>query len=570
MRLPSALLIAGSMLMQQPAGDRPAGNTRGTRSVVMARNGVIAASQPLAAAAGLRVLQSGGNAIDAAVTAAPCCRCRAPGQARRRLFAIVSAKDHKVHGLNASGRAPALATLDSSHGAAWRIPLRSELSVSVGAWWTAGTAARQCGTRTLAQARPAINTPGGYAVSKIIAMQWKSKTSSRAIMRGEDVPHQRPGAAAGVFGIPRSPFSSEQIAKAETTSSTRAPSRGDRRRHRAETADPSRISPLTRGLGRPITTYRGCQVLNPPNTRACRRRDTQHHGKHDLKALGQQRRICTLVKPAHRVRDRGVDRRSTSAPPGRQAHVEELRGARRKKSIPRRGGLKPFALDGRATPERGADPAGRGDTVYLTAADSDGNVVSLIQSLFEAFGSGIVAGDTGIVLQDRGNLFSLTPGHPNQIAPGRRPFHTLIPAMVMKDGVPWVSFGVMGGDMQAQGHAQILANLIDFAQDQPFSQSGPTVNVLDPSTQANLYQVLRWIYLGAFVHDDFKVTKRLTLNLGLRYDYFGHWGNYHNSTTPFPFFNPGAGTDFADQVTAGTMGVRGGSNAYVTDNTPMA
>jgi hypothetical protein len=114
-----------------------------------------------------------------------------------------------------------------------------------------------------------------------------------------------------------------------------------------------------------------------------------------------------------------------------------------------------------------------------------------------------------------------------------------------------------------------FANLIDFAQDQPFSQSGPTVNVADPSTQANLYQVLRWIYLGGFVQDDFKATKRLTLNLGIRYDYFGHWGNYHNSTTPFPFFNPGAGSDFADQITAGTMGVRGGSNAYVTDNTPM-
>jgi gamma-glutamyltranspeptidase/glutathione hydrolase len=100
--------------------------------------------------------------------------------------------------------------------------------------------------------------------------------------------------------------------------------------------------------------------------------------------------------------------------------------------------------------------------VYLTAADAEGNVVSLIQSLFETFGSGIVAGDTGIVLHDRGNLFSLTPGHPNEIAPGKRPFHTLIPAMVMKDGLPWVSFGVMGGDMQAQGHAQVLANLIDF------------------------------------------------------------------------------------------------------------
>jgi Carboxypeptidase regulatory-like domain len=114
-----------------------------------------------------------------------------------------------------------------------------------------------------------------------------------------------------------------------------------------------------------------------------------------------------------------------------------------------------------------------------------------------------------------------------------------------------------------------FANLLDFAQDQPFSQSGPVVEVANPSQQANLYQVLRWIYLGAFVQDDWKVTKRLTLNLGLRYDYFGHWGNYHNSTTPFPFFNPGAGSDFAEQVASGVMGVRGGQNAYVTNNTPM-
>jgi gamma-glutamyltranspeptidase/glutathione hydrolase len=94
----------------------------------------------------------------------------------------------------------------------------------------------------------------------------------------------------------------------------------------------------------------------------------------------------------------------------------------------------------------------RGDTIYLTARRlATGNVISLIQSLYETFGVGIVAGDTGIVLHNRGNLFTLTPGIPNQIAPGKRPFHTLMPAMVMKDGAPWLSFGVMGGDMQAQG-----------------------------------------------------------------------------------------------------------------------
>jgi gamma-glutamyltranspeptidase/glutathione hydrolase len=104
----------------------------------------------------------------------------------------------------------------------------------------------------------------------------------------------------------------------------------------------------------------------------------------------------------------------------------------------------------------------RGDTIYMTAADSRGNFISLIQSLFSGFGSGIVAGDTGIVLHNRGSGFNLTPGSPNEIGPHKRPLHTLIPAFVMKDGVPWLSFGVMGGDHQAQGHTQVLVNAIDF------------------------------------------------------------------------------------------------------------
>jgi gamma-glutamyltranspeptidase/glutathione hydrolase len=103
-----------------------------------------------------------------------------------------------------------------------------------------------------------------------------------------------------------------------------------------------------------------------------------------------------------------------------------------------------------------------GDTIYLTVADRHGNVVSLIQSIYESFGSGIVAGDTGIVLHNRGSQFSLDASHPNVLAPRKRPFHTLVPAMVMKDGKPWLSFGVMGGDMQPQGHVQVLLNLIEF------------------------------------------------------------------------------------------------------------
>jgi gamma-glutamyltranspeptidase / glutathione hydrolase len=141
---------------------------------------------------------------------------------------------------------------------------------------------------------------------------------------------------------------------------------------------------------------------------------------------------------------------------------------------------KPYAAERRAeidmcrahTYRAGAVPDGReqrefagrdrGDTVYMTVADGRGNVVSLIQSLFASFGAGIVAGETGITLHNRGSGFVLTPGHPNRIAPHKRPLHTLVPAMIAKDGKPWASFGVMGGDNQAQAHAQIVANLIDF------------------------------------------------------------------------------------------------------------
>jgi gamma-glutamyltranspeptidase/glutathione hydrolase len=478
--------MMGTMLMQQPAGDRPAGNTRGTRSVVMARNGAIATSQPLATAAGLKVLQSGGNAIDAAVTAAAVLSVVEPTMngAGGDLFAIVySAKDKKVHGLNASGRAPAAATPEEfKKRGIQRIPLRGELSVSVPGvvdGWSELLAKH--GTRTLAQAlEPAIKyARDGYAVSEIIADQWKSVESLLA---------QDPNAAStflingkapapgDVFKNPKLAASLELIAKegrdafykgaiAKAIADDMLRRKGlitakDLADHHADW-----VEPLS-------TTYRGYQVLElPPNTQGVAALEMLNIMEgFDLKALGHNSAAYLhMMVEAKRIAfaDRGawLGDASSTPPKAIERMLSKEYAAERRKEINKdkaAADYKALTIDGRSTPGGGDEPIGRGDTVYLTAADSEGNVISLIQSLYETFGSGIVAGDTGIVLHNRANLFSLAAGHPNQIAPGKRPFHTLIPAMVLKDGAPWLSFGVMGGDMQAQGHAQVLANLIDF------------------------------------------------------------------------------------------------------------
>jgi gamma-glutamyltranspeptidase/glutathione hydrolase len=472
--------------MQQPPGDRPAANPRATRSVVMARNGAIATSQPLATAAGLKVLQSGGNAIDAAVTAAAVLSVVEPTMngAGGDLFAIVyDAMTKTVHGLNASGRAPAAATLDEfKKRGLQRIPLRGELSVSVPGvvdGWS--ELLSKHGTRTLAQTlEPAIKyARDGYAVSEIIADQWKAVESllsrdpkTAAIF----LPGGKAPAPGDVFRNPALAASLELIAKGGRDAFYKgaiAKAIGDdmQRRHGLLTAKDLAdhhadwVEPL-------FTTYRGYQVLElPPNTQGIAALEMLNILEgFDLKALGHNSAAYLhMLVEAKRIafadRDAWIGDSSTTPKQVIDRMLSKAYAAERRKEIDPQhvaAVYKAMPLDGRPTPDAGDHPMAMGDTIYLTAADADGNVVSLIQSLYETFGAGIVAGDTGIVLHDRGSLFSLTPGHPNALAPGKRPFHTLIPAMVMKDGAPWLSFGVMGGDMQAQGHAQVLANLIDF------------------------------------------------------------------------------------------------------------
>ena len=391
MRTPAVLLVLGTMLTQQTAGDRPAGNPRGTRSVVMARNGAIATSQPLATAAGLKVLQSGGNAIDAAVTAAAVLSVVEPTMngAGGDLFAIVySAKDKKVHGLNASGRAPAAATIEEfKKRNVTRIPLRGELSVSVPGvvdGWS--ELVSKHGTRTLAQAlEPAIKyARDGYAVSEIIADQWKSVESllardpnaaSTFLING------KAPAAGEVFKNPKLAASLELIAKGGRD----AFYKGVIAEAIADTMQRKDDQQRTKGLitAKDLADHRSDWVEplvddlpRLPGARAAaehagRRgaRDAEHHG--GLRPQGARPQLRRLPAPdgrgqAHRVRGprRVAGRRRVDAGEGARTHaVEGVRGGAPQGNQRRQGGGRlQAALD------RRPDHAGRAATTPSAGA----------------------------------------------------------------------------------------------------------------------------------------------------------------------------------------------------------
>jgi gamma-glutamyltranspeptidase/glutathione hydrolase len=481
-------LFAVVTMAAQSRGDRPAPNSAATRSVVLARNGVIATSQPLASAAGLRVLQNGGNAIDAAVAAAMVLSVVEPTMngVGGDLFAIVySAKDGKLFGLNASGRAPAAATpAEFVRRGLKTIPFRGELSVSVPGvvdGWS--KLLERFGTLPFDRAlQPAIGyARDGFAVSEIIGFQWANQ---------EDALAKDPAAAATFLIDGRAPrpgdlFSNPKLAATlDTLAREGAASFYRGSIARAIAADIKRRNGLiteadlaahTSDWVDPIsTTYRGYDVFElPPNTQGITALEMLNIVEgFDLKALGHNSAEY-LHAMAEAKRIAFADREAyladpAAVPPDVLAMMLSKEYAdRRRKEIDMAKAARSYEAGrtGGTARRTGGDDLpteALGDTIYLTVADREGNVVSLIQSLFDSFGAGIVAGDTGIVLHNRGSLFNLRDGHPNIVGPGKRPFHTLVPAMVLKDGKPWLSFGVMGGDMQAQAHVQVLANLIDF------------------------------------------------------------------------------------------------------------
>ena len=457
------------------AADRPAPKAKLGRSPVLATRGMVATSQPLAAAAGLRVLQEGGNAVDAAVAAAAVLNVVEPMMCGigGDLFAMVYwSETGELVGLNATGRAGSLVSADELRSRGLEhMPGSGILAVTVpGALDGWGQLVDRFGNRTLAELlRPAIHyAEEGFPVSDIIATDWKDSEAKLS---------QHPSTARNYLIDGKAPETGDLFRSPDLARTFRKiAAEGPDAFYRGEIA--TRIADFVQKEGgfitkedlathrsdwvEPIsTTYRGVKVYQiPPNSQGFVALEMLNILEDfDIRSLGHNS-IETLHLLIEAKKLAFADRDAYLADPDRaKVPVEKLiskdYAAKRRRLIHR----------DRAAREVEPGLSDQTETVYITVVDKDRNAVSLIYSIFSAFGSGLVVPDTGIMLQNRGTGFSLEPGHPNEIAPGKRALHTNMPGMAFRNGKPWLSYGVMGGDMQPQGHTQVLLNLIDFGMD---------------------------------------------------------------------------------------------------------
>lgn len=478
-------LFPGFLQAQMTTSPRP--TTLAGRSTVYAPNGMAATSQPLATGAALKVLQDGGNAFDAAVTAAAVLNVVEPHMTGMGgdVFALFwSAREQRLRGLDASGRAGSLATPDTIRALGLDdVPYRGAASITVpGALSGWAALLDEYGTLTLAEAlAPAIDiAQNGFPVSPIIAGQWRGNVR---------ILQQDPGASATfLLEGGRSPATGEWFRNPDLAASFRLVAKNgpgalyggelgarivegiqglggfltleDLENHRAEWVEP--ISADFHGFqvwelppaGQGIAALEMLKILEPIDLAGM-----GHNSAEYLHYIVEAKKLA-FADLAEYVSDRDYLRGDPMALldddyiAGRRALIDPARAA------------------DRVDPGR---PFDRGETIYLTVADREGNMVSFINSVFEYFGSGVVVPGTGFVLQNRGAGFTLEDGHPNQIAPGKHPFHTLIPAFVTRDGEPYLSFGVMGGAMQPQGHTQLLLNLLVFGMDLQEAIDAPRV-----------------------------------------------------------------------------------------------
>ena len=463
------LILALALSM---ASDRPAPDAKLGRSPVLATRGMVATSQPLAAAAGLRVLQEGGNAIDAAIATAAVLNVVEPMMAGigGDLFALVYDVDsQKLYGLNATGRAgaPASAQKLRERGLE-RIPYDDILAVTVpGALDGWELLRSRFGSRPLAELLdPAIfYAELGFPVSEIIATDWELSVPKLA---------RHPDSASTYLVDGRAPrhgeiFKSPDLGRTFRLIAEKGPDvfyRGELARRIVDFVQAEGGLLTTEDLANhhgdwvePIsTTYRGATVYQiPPNSQGFVALEMLNILEgFDLAKLGHNsaeyfHRMIEAKKLAFADRDRYLADPEKARVPLEKLISKEYAAERRRLVDSERAAIEvaPGLIDST-------------ETVYLTVVDEKRNVVSFIYSVFDDFGSGRVVPGTGIALQNRGAGFSLEPGHPNEMAPGKRALHTNMPGMVFKNGKPWISYGVMGGDMQPQGHTQVLSSIIDF------------------------------------------------------------------------------------------------------------
>jgi gamma-glutamyltranspeptidase/glutathione hydrolase len=465
-------------------------NRNQNRSTVVCQNGIVCSSQPLASMAGVDILKAGGNAVDAAVCANAMLSLVEPMMCGPGgdLFAIVwNAKEQRLLGLNASGRSPYDWSLDKALALGLKeIPLYSPLSWSVPGCLSGWAALqKRMGRFDLARIlqAPISYARKGFPVSPVIARSWasgsiKSRTLAQTFMRdGKPLRFgnifrnmglarffeiiARDGAEAFYVGE-----IAERIVKFSQANGGRLSMR-DFRDHTASWVDP--VS----------TNYRGFDVWElPPNGQGIAALQMlnllEHFDIASMKPNSAEHLHLFIEAKKLTFEDRAVyyaDMDFAEVP------LKDLISKEYAKERVRL--INPKQAAQKVEPGRLKGPS---DTVYLTTADKDGNMVSLIQSIYYPWGSGFVPDDLGFCLQNRGKLFSLNPNHLNKLEPHKRPFHTIIPAFVTRGGQPVFSFGVMGGDFQPQGHLQILMNIIDFGYSPQQAGEQPRVRHFESST----------------------------------------------------------------------------------------
>lgn len=471
-----ALLASGGFVVADniPGYDRVAGKAHASRSEVIAAHGMAATSQPLATQIALDILKAGGSAVDAAIAANAALGLMEPtgNGIGGDIFAIVwDAEKQELVGLNGSGRAPAMMTLDYfRENGIEEIPPFGPLPVSVpgtvDGWFELHGRYGRLPMKDLLA--PTIGyAREGYPVSEVIAFYFASNEARIGHYPGfaeTYMPRGRTPKKGELFKNPRLADTLEQIAN----DGRDAFYKGDIARridaYMTEHGGLLRYSDLAAHTSEwvtPVSTnYRGWDVYElPPNGQGIAALQILNILEtYDIASMGldSAEYVHTFVEAKKLAfEDRAkfyADMEFADVPV--DTLISKEYAAKRRSMI---------------SPKRSADyfPAGdmklnAGDTIYMTVADSDGNMVSLIQSNYRGMGSGMTPGDLGFVLQDRAQLFALDENHANVVEPGKRPFHTIIPAFVMKDGKPLMSFGLMGGAMQPQGHAQIVINMIDF------------------------------------------------------------------------------------------------------------